>query len=72
MVDTRIEFDPTSPANVTASAIIVLGVICIVSGCYTAGKFRGEDQYKYNSSLMIFFSAVALILWGLSILFSYD
>ena len=71
-MDSTTTFDPTSQANLTASAILFLGLACIVSASYSMGTSRVNDGYVYNASIGVILSAVTLVMCALYILFAYD
>lgn len=71
-MNTTTSFDPTSQANVTACAILLLGLSCVAGAAYNMGKFKSKDAYKWNASLVVVLSALVAIASALYIFFAYD
>lgn len=71
-MDTTTAFDPTSSANVTASAILFLGLMSIVTASFTMGRFKRRYAYQFNASIAAIFSALTVIAAAMYIFFAYD
>jgi len=66
-------FDPTSAASMTASALLLVGILCAGSSAYAMGKFRGDKaRLEYQMAMWIVVSAVALFGAGLYVTWAFD
>ena len=66
-------FDPTSAASMTASALLLVGILCAGSSAYAMGKFREEKaRLEYQMGMWIVVSAVALFGAGVYIAWAFD
>ena len=66
-------FDPTSAASLTASALLLVGILCAGSSAYALGKFRGDKaRLEYQLAMWIVLSGVALFGAGVYVAWAFD
>jgi hypothetical protein len=66
-------FDPSSSANLTASALLAVAVLCTACSAFAFGKFRSDkSRFEYQMALWFVVGGVSLIGLGMYIAWAFD